>query len=151
MPFDEELALRRIRAQLETATTLPPPNLRAWDNVQFETPAAEAGTSWLRETFQMISEDRLATEQETVRFMVVYDVFVTAGHGNSLLNATTLAIKEVFNPGVWLRGPPNDCPIVVETSQRGLGLKDSETEAWFFQPVELVFRSHVPAPSVVTS
>lgn len=151
MAFDEEQAIVRVRTQLETATVLPPLANRAYQNVQFQTPSPDAGVSWLRETLQMVSEDRLATEQETVRFRVVYDVFVPTGYGNSLLNATTLAIKEVFNPGIWLRGPPNDCPIVVESSQRGVWFKDPETEAWAFQSVDLVLRSHVPAPSVVTS
>jgi hypothetical protein len=151
MAFDEEQALVRIRTELVTATTLPPEANRAYFNHQFETPSIapdDANVSWFRETFQMISENRLATEQETVRFRVVYDVFVLAGTGSHLLSETTRAIKEVFIPGDWLRGPPNDCPIVIETSQRGLAAKDPETEAWLFQPVELICRSHVPAPSL---
>lgn len=149
MAFDEETAIRRIRAQLLTATTLPLPAHRAWGNVQFDIPASDPDTSWLRETVQFVSEEHTATEQVTSRWRVVYDVFVASGSGTSLLSETTLAILEVFSPGQWLRGPPNECPLIVERSQRGLSRKDPDTDAWFMQAVELSCRAHVANPSLI--
>lgn len=144
--IDEEEVRLILRDTLLNDVTPLPSNL-AWQNRPFVAPAPEEGEAYLTEEQAILTEQLLATEQVTVQGQTQFRVYVATSTGTEELSAFTLAIANAFKPGQSLRdidGVPTDCPVQIWRTQRGQAVKDTETEAWYFQSVNIFWRVHVP-------
>lgn len=126
-------------------------SLVQFQNRPFDPPVPERGVFWIKEIQTVVDEALAATEQVTAVGFTLYQVHVALGTSIELLRTTTLAIADAFRPGQWLRtidGVPTDCPIQIWKTQRQTAFGDSESQAWYVQPVQVNWRAHVPNPAI---
>lgn len=135
---DRDQIRKTLRKRLLTVSTLPPANMRAWENRDFNPPEPKDGVIWIRETLIPADERLSALLMLEFDGYVQYDVFCPRGRGTEAAEALAKAIGDVFKPGISLTDPARVHII------RTVALQGVAEPVWYGIPVQVIVKAFVP-------
>lgn len=137
---------RKVRQALRSAwvnSDVVPAERQCFENRPFSPPDPKgSGASWVRETYSVVDESKVASDLIGSHVMYTLDVFVPANTGTELADKLVKAISSVFPPAssVVLDGTE----VAIDRCEpAGTGRVD---QPWYFKTVYVHARTYSPLP-----